>query len=223
MHDEHLESVKRRKQLEQRRIIKEQHLEREALEILSKRESIVYMQRSRQIYKQRSADSPSSIRKELFSWSASNLNLYALCDSEWHGRAKCYEMLRKIDKDSPEPPTPKSGQSPADHYHILWCRYLNVNVAEIRLAFRDYTQSLVRIKDLHMFGHVLGAEYEAQERALRDVSVGLGIDGEDGSRCEFRIVRFMSPFKLYHDWCSKMSFMSCAYGPCWEGNIRNFL
>ena len=128
MHDEHLESAKRRKQLEQRRLIKEQHLEREALEILSEREAVIYMQRSRQIYRQ------SRVRKELFSWSVLDLGLYALCDSEWHGRAKCYEMLRRIDSESAEPVSARPDQSPAERYHILWCRYLNVNAAEIVLG-----------------------------------------------------------------------------------------
>jgi hypothetical protein len=42
MTDEHFESVKRRQTLDQRRTIKEQNLELEALEILRERESKVY-------------------------------------------------------------------------------------------------------------------------------------------------------------------------------------
>lgn len=107
MVDEHLESIKRRKHLEQRRFIKEQHLEKEALEILTERESLIYMQRSKLIYHSNLGEFKRSrnIRQELFCFSAENFEFYALCDSDWHGNENCYEMMRKIDKESPPPPT----------------------------------------------------------------------------------------------------------------------
>jgi hypothetical protein len=74
------------------------------------------------------------------------------------------------------------------------------------LGFRDYTQSLCRLKDVRLFGHVLGAELEPPERSVREVRVG-----------ELTVLRRMAPFKLYHDCCSRLSLASCAYGPCWEG------
>lgn len=220
MHDEHLESVKRRKQLEQRRLIKEQHLEKEALEILNEKESLIYLKRSKQIYKPCVAESQRTIRKELFCFSADNFDFYALCDTEWHGRQKCYNMLRKIDKESPPPPTSGPNRNPADHYRILWCRYINITTNELKFNFRDYTQSLMKINMLHLFGHVLGSEYEPSPRAKREVKIGLGINQlSDKLNTEFEIFRNMSPFKIHHDFCSKMSFFSCAYGPCWEGSM----
>jgi hypothetical protein len=50
MADEHLESLKRRQTLEQRRVIKENNLEQHALELLCERESKIYLQRSSRVY-----------------------------------------------------------------------------------------------------------------------------------------------------------------------------
>ena len=225
MSDEHSESVKRRQALEQRRLIKEQHLEKEALEILAERESIIYLQRSKLIYnrfKQINSSQQSNqaqsrvIRTELFSFIIENLDMYALCDGEWHGREKCFEMLKKMDPCSPIPTVPPNSLTgnPAHHYQILWCRYINFSVEELRFSFRDYTQPLLRLNKAHYFGHFAGAEYQPAPRAVRDVKINLGTDYESGC---FNIQRNMSPFKLYHDLCSKINFFSLAYGPCWEG------
>ena len=234
MLDEHLESLKRRKQLEQRRLIKEQHLEKEALEILNERESLIYLQRSKSIYnritdvERRAQMQQREIRRELFCLSSENLSFYALCDAKWHGKHKCYERLRQMDKASAPPPPPatqsnlceSAESSPANGYHLLWCRYISLNTDEFKFVFRDYTQPLLKTQQLAMFGYFIGAEYEPHPRTKRDVTIGLGISEEntDGATSfVFNIQRSMSPFKFYHDICSKMTFLSCAYGPCWEG------
>ena len=94
-------------------------------------------------------------------------------------------------------------------------RYIDLNVSEWRFLFKDYTQPLLKISGLHLFGHVIGAEFEPHARAKRNVRIGLGISDEHGIGLE--IVRNMSPFKVYHDVCARMGFFSFAYGPCWEG------
>ena len=232
MSDEHSESVKRRQALEQRRIIKEKHLEKEALEILSERESFIYLQRSKMIYSRSKQSSPALsatdrqnqpqsrvIRTELFSFIVDNLEMFALCDIEWHGRDKCFEWLKRIDPWSPTPVPPNNSTSsnPAHNYQILWCRYVNFNCDEFKFAFRDYTQPLLKLKKAHFFGHLAGAEFQPAPRAVRDVRIDLGPDFE--SEC-FDVKRNMSPFKIYHDLSSKMDFFTCAYGPCWEGNKK---
>lgn len=51
MSDEYLESIKRRQTLDQRRSIKENNLESQALELLKEREAKIYLKRSNMIYK----------------------------------------------------------------------------------------------------------------------------------------------------------------------------
>jgi hypothetical protein len=230
MMDEHSESTKRRQTLEQRRTIKEHNLEMEAFEMLREVESKVYYQRSKMVYNNSSEhfdgkSAQRSIRTELFFFCIDNLEFLALADSEWHGRQKCYDILREIDSVSPPPPPASSISSiivlnkpenfnPADHYTTLFCRHMNLKCDELKLLFRDYTQPLLKMNKLNLFGKFLGAEYEPAHRAKRDIKLGVGSELPEIS---FSVQRSMSPFKIYYDLCSKMNLFSFAYGPCWEG------
>lgn len=179
--DEHLESIKRRQTLEQRRSIRENNLERHALELLRERESKIYLKRSQAVYLEPSGEESSrrkkTIRTELFCLSLDQLELYALSDSQWHGRQKCYDLLREIDRDS-APPVPLDESfdpdfNPAQHYSILWCRHINFNVGgDFKLSFRDYTQPLIRVNKWNMWGKLIGAEYEPAFRSRRNVKIG---------------------------------------------------
>ena len=203
MVDEHFESIKRHQTLEQRRLFKEKNLEQEALEILKEKESLIYLKRSKMIY----SNNSKSIRTQLFCFQIDSLDLYALADVDWHGRQKCYDILRQIDSHNREPPN----NNPAECYSILWCRHININFNDFQFLFRDYTQPLLKMNKFNMFGKLLGSEYQPHERSKRDVQIGVH------DWYTFQIQRSMSPFKLYHDLCSKMSLFSFAYGPCWEG------
>jgi hypothetical protein len=226
MSDEYLESIKRRQTLEQRRLIKENNLESKALELLVEKESKIYVKRSKSIY---NTNNSTMLRKELFCICIENVKIYALSDLEWHGRQKCYDILIKIDECSPEPPPPPfSNTSMPQNFSILWCRYVNVNVTDLRFLFRDYTQPFLKITDLNLFGKLLGAEYFASARSLRQVHISVDNDlllnhlNESSSSSKFTIERNMSPFKFYYDFCSKMSAFNYAYGPCWEGCMAQF-
>lgn len=225
--DEHLESVKRRKTLDQRRLIKENNLEQYALEMLREREAKIYLQRSNRIY---SSTSGTRIRTELFTFTADNVSLYALSDVQWHGRRKCYDILRQIDASSAPPQAQQGSVSdpngagnaegefdPAAHYSILWCRQINFNVGEFKFSFRDYTQPLLKMSKLCLFGKLLGSEYEASYRTRRSVRIGISSELSHLNYCVFHVERSMSPFKFYYDLSSKINFFSFAYGPCWEG------
>jgi hypothetical protein len=171
--------------------------------MLREREAKIYMQRSQAIYfdstphmlqqqQQHGATNTKlnkqTIRTELFCFSIENLELYALSDLDWHGRHKCYRILRQIDHASPEPSANNRQQSngneeslptnepfnPAEHYSIMWCRHISVNIGgDLKLTFRDYTQPLVKIQKLNMWGKLLGAEYEPAFRSRRSVKMGL--------------------------------------------------
>lgn len=222
MRDEYAESVKRRQTLEQRRLIKENNLESRALEILTEKESEIYIRRSRQIYE--STHQP--IRTELFCFNIENLELYALADLNWHGREKCYEILRQIDECSPEPPVivktcPQDPQrfDPVTNYSILWCRNVSFCASDFTFLFRDYTQPLLRMTDLNLFGRLVGAELQAGFNSTRSIRMGVV---NDLPGVEFAIERKMSPLKFYHDFYASMSSFTFAYGPCWEGCMAQF-
>lgn len=189
-------------------------MEKHALELLKEREAKIYLQRSQAIYYETTsgvgssasgASEPSStdqpqplpnyitrrrrkhIRTELFCLSLDQLELYALSDTTWHGRQKCYNILREIDHDSPAPgpsndyPEDATGAAgslssqfdPAENYSVLWCRHINFNVGgDFKLTFRDYTQPLVRMQKWNMWGKLLGAEYSPAFRSKRTVKMG---------------------------------------------------
>jgi hypothetical protein len=167
-----------------------------------------------------------SIRTELFCFCIDNFEFFALADTEWHGRQKCYEILRKIDSFSPPPPPPTTISSiiaankiaqdfnPADHYLTLFCRYINLKAEDFRFLFRDYTQPLLKMNNLNLMGKFLGSEFEPAPRSKRDIKIGLGTELPGTS---FMIQRSMSPFKIYYDLNTKMDLFTFAYGPCWEG------
>ncbi|CAF0888712.1 unnamed protein product [Brachionus calyciflorus] len=211
--DEYLESIKRRQSLEQRRSIRENNLENQALEILLERESKIYIQRSKLIYS-------SAPRIELFCVVSENLQLKALCDLDWHGRQKCYDILRNIDSFSPPPPKLNSeGENfnPAENYLILWCRQINLNIQDFKLIFRDYPQPLLKMHSINFYGKFLGSEYAVPWRAKRQVKISISKNLQELDYCNFLIERNMSPFKFYYDLSCKMTSFNYAYGPCWEG------
>ncbi|RNA29620.1 UPF0378 protein KIAA0100-like, partial [Brachionus plicatilis] len=211
--DEYMESLKRRQSLDQRRSIRENNLESQALEILMQRESKIYIQRSKMVYS-------SLPRIELFCISAENLQLKALSDWKWHGRQKCYEILRKIDHVSPPPGQldhDQSSSNPALNYLILWCRHINLSIQDFKFLFRDYTQPFLKINGANFFGKFLGAENQVPFRSRRQVNICVSSELSELDYCCFEIERYMSPFKFYHDLSSKMAVLQYAYGPCWEG------
>jgi hypothetical protein len=208
MVDEHFESIKRHETLNQRRAIKEKGLEKEAKDLMKQKEATIYVKRSQMVYR-----NVKPIRKQLFCFQVDHLDLYALADIEWHGRDKCYEILRQIDKASAPPPLlqPSIGNQ-ADQYSILWCRHINLTFGDFQFLFRDYTQPLLKMNKLSLFGKLLGAEYGPHSRSKRDINVNVFSGWE-----KFHVQRSLSPFKLYHDVCSNIDLFSFAYGPCWEG------
>ena len=211
--DEYMESLKRRQSLDQRRSIRENNLENQALEILLERESRIYIQRSKMVYS-------SLPRKELFCICIENLELKALSDSEWHGRQKCYEILRKIDQCSPPPPKLDHNTDnfePALNYLILWCRHIDLCVQDLKFLFRDYTQPFLKINGANFFGKFLASEYQVPFKSKRQVKICVSSELSHLEHCVFEIERYMSPIKFYHDLSSKMAVLHYAYGPCWEG------
>lgn len=67
------------------------------------------------------------------------------------------------------------------------------------------------VKNMHLFGHLCGAEQMAPPRAKRDVEIVIG--APFGSHT---IQRSLLPLKYYHDFDCDWDLCSYAFGPCWE-------
>lgn len=67
------------------------------------------------------------------------------------------------------------------------------------------------VKNMHLFGHLCGAEQTAVQRAKRDVEIVIG--APFGTH---KIQRSLLPLKFYHDFDCDWDLCSYAFGPCWE-------
>lgn len=67
------------------------------------------------------------------------------------------------------------------------------------------------VKNMHLFGHLCGAEQAAPPRAKRDVNIIIG--APFGMHT---IQRSLIPLKYYHDFDCDWNLCSYAFGPCWE-------
>lgn len=76
---------------------------------------------------------------------------------------------------------------------------------------RDFPQPMFYVKNMHLLGHLCGAEQTAVPRAKRDVNIVIG--EPFGTET---IQRSLLPLKFYHDFDCDWDLCSYAFGPCWE-------
>lgn len=48
----------------------------------------------------------------------------------------------------------------------LWCRMVNVSLSSWMITMRDYPQPWLEVKDMHLWGRLIGAEQEGLKRGL---------------------------------------------------------
>ena len=48
----------------------------------------------------------------------------------------------------------------------LWCRMVNVSLSSWMVTMRDYPQPWLEVKDMHLWGRLIGAEQEGLKRGL---------------------------------------------------------
>lgn len=61
--------------------------------------------------------------------------------------------------DSPYPPE-------GLEFLTLWCRWVNVSLSSWMVTMRDYPQPWLEVKDMHLWGRLIGAEQEGLKRGL---------------------------------------------------------
>ncbi|XP_071446897.1 protein hobbit isoform X2 [Hetaerina americana] len=141
--------------------------------------------------------------RRLFGWLLEKVEILALADPSIHGTEKATGAMREMDSDSP---WPEEGLE----FTTLWCRWVRASCRTWRFQLRDFPQPLMLIKEMHIWGKLVGAEQEAPPRARRTCTVDLG-----GGKMT-TIERGMTSLKFYHDFSCDVEQFRYAFGPCWE-------
>ncbi|XP_078336664.1 protein hobbit-like [Crassostrea virginica] len=171
---------------------------------LAKKSSEIYIQRSRKLYQQ------TPMRERLFTWTMEDLEILALADLSFHGKENVVKHMQEIDKDSPYP-------SEGLEFLTLWCRMVNVSLSSWMVTMRDYPQPWLEVKDMHLWGRLIGAEQEGLKRAKRSCSVLVG-----GPWGEMMVERNLPALKFYHDFSCDVQSWIMAYGACWEPAMAQY-
>ncbi|XP_053626336.2 protein hobbit isoform X2 [Cherax quadricarinatus] len=211
LEDEYQESCKRLKALDAR--IEERRKTmflfptgkiEELYKNLQEKNSETYIKRSKLMYES------APMRTQLFTWTMEDVVIFAMADPTFHGTDRVIQHMTDID---PESPWPEEGQE----FSTLWCRMVSASCAEWKFRLRDYPQSLLHMKDLELWGRLIGAEQKARKRAIRNVKVEVGSPWSD-----ITVERTMSSLKFYHDFSCEVKTFTAANGPCWEPAVAQF-
>ncbi|XP_050696104.1 protein KIAA0100-like [Eriocheir sinensis] len=171
---------------------------------LQEKNSETYIKRSKLMYES------APMRTQLFTWTMEDVVIFALADPTFHGTERVVHHMTNIDPDSP---WPEEGQQ----FSTLWCRLVSASCGEWNFRLRDYPQSLLLMKDVEIWGRLIGAEQKASKRAIRTVKVEVGAPWTGVS-----VQRTMSALKFYHDFSCEVKSFTAAYGPCWEPAVAQF-
>ncbi|KAK3862517.1 hypothetical protein Pcinc_031627 [Petrolisthes cinctipes] len=171
---------------------------------LQEKNSETYIKRSKLMY------GTAPMRTQLFTWTMRDVVIFALADPTYHGTERVIHHMMDIDLESP---WPEEGQE----FSTLWCRMISASCGQWKFSLRDYPQPLLHIRDLELWGRLIGAEQRASKRAIRNVKVEVGAPWQD-----INVHRTMSALKFYHDFSCEVKTFVAAYGPCWEPAVAQF-
>ncbi|CAL1281511.1 unnamed protein product [Larinioides sclopetarius] len=165
---------------------------------LAKKNAEIYIQRSQQLYQK------GSMRTSLCTWTLEDVDILAIADTSYHGTERVVNRMKLLD---PESPHPEEGLE----FTTLWARKVRCSVTSWVWQMRDFPQVPLNIRELNLWGFLIGAEQEAAPRAKRTSVVQI-----DQPWSDFTVERSMPSLKFYHDLTYDMEEMSMAYGPSWE-------
>ncbi|KAK6192150.1 hypothetical protein SNE40_003678 [Patella caerulea] len=170
---------------------------------LSRKSGDIYIQRSKQYY-------TAPLRSKLFTWTMENVEITALADLNYHGKDNVVRHMQEIDSDSPYP-------SEGLEFSTLWCRSVSFNVTTWLVRLRDYPLPMLDVRDMHVWGRLIGAEQEATKRARRSCVVEVNKPWGD-----MKVERSLPPLKFFHDFSCDMNVLTMAYGVCWEAAFAQY-
>ncbi|KAG8178260.1 hypothetical protein JTE90_018807, partial [Oedothorax gibbosus] len=205
LEDEYYESLKRKKMLDE----KIESLRRTNLLLptekinllyskLAKKNAEIYIKRSQQLYQR------GSMRTSLCTWCLEDVDILAIADTSYHGTERVLERMKELD---PESPFPEEGLE----FTTLWARKVRCSLTSWTWQMRDFPQMALNIREMHVWGFLIGAEQEASQRAKRSAKVEINSPFSNAV-----VERSMPSLKFYHDLTFDMEEMSMAYGPSWE-------
>lgn len=164
---------------------------------LAKKNSDIYIQRSKQLYSTDSKQVP------LFSVDIEEVDLKILADSSFHKHEDIINLTRTLD--------PEGQMSDDISFSTLWCRVVSANLKSAGFSLRDFPMPIVAIKDLTVKGMIIGMEQVAVARARRDCVVYVGRNSEP-----VIVERSMTPLKFFHNLQLRCTTANYTHGPCWE-------
>ncbi|GIX80787.1 protein KIAA0100 [Caerostris darwini] len=205
LEDEYHESLKRKRMLDEKiESFRRTNLLLQSEKInllyskLAKKNAEIYIQRSQQLYQK------GPMRTSLCTWTLEDVDILAIADSSYHGTQRVVNRIKELD---PESPYPDEGIE----FTTLWARKVRCSVTSWTWQMRDFPQMPLNIRELNLWGFLIGAEQEASPRARRTSIVQINQPWSD-----FTVERSMPSLKFYHDLTFDMEEMTMAYGPSWE-------
>ncbi|GFS83721.1 protein KIAA0100 [Nephila pilipes] len=165
---------------------------------LAKKNAEIYIQRSQQLYQK------DSMRTSLCTWTLEDVDILAIADTAYHGTERVINRIKLLDPDSLYP-------DEGLEFTTLWARKVRCSVTSWIWQMRDFPQMPLNIREMNLWGFLIGAEQEASPRAKRTSMVQI-----DDPWTDFTVERSMPSLKFYHDLTFDMEEMSMAYGPSWE-------
>lgn len=164
---------------------------------LAKKNSDIYIQRSKQLYSSESRSVP------LFRITVEEAELKILADSSFHN----HNDIRRLIKVH----NPEAQMSEDVTFSTIWCRIISSNFKNVDVSLRDFPLPMVDAKDLTIKGMLIGVEQTAVARARRDCRVYIGRNSRPQS-----VERSMTTLKLFHNLQLRCTTASYTHGPCWE-------
>lgn len=164
---------------------------------LAKKNSDIYIQRSRQLYSSDKKQSP------LFKVVIEEPDLKILADSSFHRHEDIMSIIRALNPDSP--------LANDVSFTTIWCRVISADFKSAEVFLRDFPIPMLSIKDLTVKGQIVSTEQVAVPRARRTCHVYVGRTSDMKS-----VERSMMPMKIFHNLQFRCATFNYTHGPCWD-------
>lgn len=214
LEDEYKEQLKRDQSLQEKlnelkktNLMLASSIVEDLIKALAKKNSDIYIQRSRQLYA-----SQSKKEAPLFNILIEEADLKILADSSFHQHSDIKQIIRLLNPDAPLPED--------TNFTTIFCRIISSNFKSIEIYLRDFPQAMLTIRDFTIKGQLVGTEQTAVPRARRMCQVYTGSsitnNQNDLLKPPVFVERSMTPLKFYHNLQLRCTMASYTHGPCWD-------